>query len=165
MLLGLTSAQIKYFQQIENCSILVCMEPTQETEPGSSELPAPLMPFTPSETAAPLQVEAAYAEVVPAANSMTVPAAQASVPVVATPMQDASLQGAAATAAQPATVSDDASLMADDADLIEKEWVVRAKAIVEQTKENPFEQNKAMHKVKAEYIKKRYNKDLKVSEG
>jgi hypothetical protein len=55
-------------------------------------------------------------------------------------------------------------LTADDADLIEKEWVVRAKAIVEKTKNDPHLQNEEMSKFKAEYIKKRYNKDVKVNE-
>lgn len=57
------------------------------------------------------------------------------------------------------------AMIADDADLIEKEWVVKAKAIVAQTKDDPHTQNKEMNKVKADYLKKRYNKDLKVSEG
>ena len=56
-------------------------------------------------------------------------------------------------------------LIADDTDLIEKEWVIRAKAIVLQTKDDPHTQNKEMNKVKADYLKKRYNKDLKISEG
>lgn len=50
--------------------------------------------------------------------------------------------------------------VADDADLIEKEWVDKAKQIVEQTKEDPYLQNKEIHKVKADYLKKRYNKDM-----
>jgi hypothetical protein len=56
-------------------------------------------------------------------------------------------------------------LMADDADLIEKEWVDKAKAIVLHTKDDPYKQNQEMNKVKADYLKKRYNKDLKISEG
>jgi hypothetical protein len=54
-------------------------------------------------------------------------------------------------------------LMADDVDLIEKEWVVKAKAIVAKTKDDPYQQNRAITQVKADYLKKRYNKDLKVS--
>ncbi len=50
--------------------------------------------------------------------------------------------------------------IADDADLIEKEWVEKAKEIVEKTKENPYLQNKAISEIKADYIKKRYNKDI-----
>ncbi len=54
--------------------------------------------------------------------------------------------------------------IADDIDLIEKEWVEKAKEIVSKTKENPYLQNKAISEIKADYIKKRYNKDLAKSE-
>ncbi len=54
--------------------------------------------------------------------------------------------------------------IADDIDLIEKEWVEKAKEIVDKTKENPYLQNKAISEIKADYIKKRYNKDLAKSE-
>ena len=60
---------------------------------------------------------------------------------------------------------DQTTMIADDADLIEKEWVTKAKAIVAQTKDDPHTQNREMNKVKADYLKKRYNKDLKISEG
>lgn len=50
--------------------------------------------------------------------------------------------------------------IADDADLIEKEWVEKAKEIVEKTRENPYLQNKAINEMKADYIKKRYNKEI-----
>lgn len=54
--------------------------------------------------------------------------------------------------------------LADDVDLIEKEWVQKAKAIVAHTKTDPNLQNKELNKVKADYIKKRYNKELKLGE-
>ncbi|MES2971881.1 MAG: hypothetical protein V4702_06190 [Patescibacteria group bacterium] len=57
------------------------------------------------------------------------------------------------------------ALIADDSDLIEKEWVIRAKTIVMQTRDDPHKQNTEMNKVKADYLKKRYNKDLKISEN
>lgn len=53
-------------------------------------------------------------------------------------------------------------LTAADADLIEKEWVEKAKQIVAHTTGDPFSQNKEINKMKADYIKKRYNKDIKV---
>lgn len=53
---------------------------------------------------------------------------------------------------------------ADDNDLIEKEWVSKAKQIVEKTKDDPSAQTKEMNKFKADYIKKRYNKDIKVAD-
>ena len=91
-----------------------------------------------------------------------------------TPVQQTNLPVADPMAAQPsnavpvATNGSNAShgtMIADDSDLIEKEWVIRAKSIVSQTKDDPNLQNKEVNKIKAEYMKKRYNKDLKVSEG
>lgn len=55
-----------------------------------------------------------------------------------------------------------APAVADDLDLIEKEWVEKAKGIVEQTKNDPYKQNKEMNLFKADYMKKRYNRDVKV---
>lgn len=56
-------------------------------------------------------------------------------------------------------------VQAADSDLIEKEWVIRAKQIVEETRDNPYEQQKAIEKFKAEYMKKRYNKNIRVTEN
>lgn len=55
-------------------------------------------------------------------------------------------------------------IQADDVDLIEKAWVEKAKAIVRSTHGDPYAQNKELNKVKAVYIKKRFDKDIKVSE-
>lgn len=75
---------------------------------------------------------------------------------------------AASTTQSPATpaptYANTDDFIADDTDLIEKEWVERAKEIVHKTKDNPYLQNKAIAKMKADYIKKRYNKDLRVQE-
>lgn len=53
--------------------------------------------------------------------------------------------------------------IADDNDLIEQEWVDKAKAIIEKTREDPHMQNKEISEVKADYIKKRYNKEINVN--
>lgn len=66
-----------------------------------------------------------------------------------------------ATAAAPVAALNTGGLAAEDADLIEKEWVARAKEIVAHTHGDPYSQNKEMSKIKADYIKKRYNKDIK----
>jgi hypothetical protein len=55
-------------------------------------------------------------------------------------------------------------VLAEDVDLIEKEWVEKAKAIVNHTKDDPNRQSKEINKMKADYIKKRYNKDIQVGE-
>ncbi len=52
--------------------------------------------------------------------------------------------------------------IADDTDLIEKEWVEKAKQIVEQTAHDPHAQIQAINRVKVDYLKKRYNKDVKL---
>jgi hypothetical protein len=54
-------------------------------------------------------------------------------------------------------------LLAADEDLVEKEWVDKAKRIVAQTKNDPFNQEKEVSKLQADYLKKRYGKELKLS--
>ena len=72
-----------------------------------------------------------------------------------------------APTAQPKNqpVTSPTPLVADDADLIEKEWVIKAKQIVAATSEDPYTQNREISKFKADYLKKRYNKDIKVEES
>lgn len=55
-------------------------------------------------------------------------------------------------------------MAADDNDLIEKEWVLKAKQIVAATKDDPHKQNREISRFKADYLKKRYNKDIKVED-
>lgn len=57
-----------------------------------------------------------------------------------------------------------APTVADDGDVIEKEWVMRAKQIVDKTRQDPYNQTKELHKFKAEYMQKRYNKTIKAVE-
>jgi hypothetical protein len=52
----------------------------------------------------------------------------------------------------------------EDKDLIPKEWVIKAKRIVERTRSDPFEQSQEFNKLKAEYIKQRYNMVIKVND-
>lgn len=66
------------------------------------------------------------------------------------------------TGKQITILTDD--LQAADTDLIEKAWVVKAKAIVEKTRDNPYEQTKEIKKIKADYQKKRFNNDLKIND-
>jgi len=68
--------------------------------------------------------------------------------------------GAAVSSATSVVVPESA----EDIDLIEKAWVQKAKQIVESTLGDPYVQNKQLNKMKVEYIKKRYDKDIKYSE-
>lgn len=71
---------------------------------------------------------------------------------------------ATATNDTAATAAGASPVAADDSDLIEKEWVSKAKEIVERTRENPYQQTRELNLFKADYMKKRYNKTLKLSE-
>ncbi len=64
-----------------------------------------------------------------------------------------------------AAVTPPSALLADDDnDLIEKEWVNKAKKIVERTRDDPYKQSEDLTIFKADYLKKRYGKTVKVSQ-
>lgn len=48
--------------------------------------------------------------------------------------------------------------VAADDDLIEKEWVEKAKQVVAGTRDDPYAQDAAVGKLQADYLKKRYGK-------
>lgn len=54
--------------------------------------------------------------------------------------------------------------VAEDVDLIETEWVNKAKKIVHDTRDDPRQQKKQVSALKADYMKKRYGKDVKLSD-
>ena len=56
-----------------------------------------------------------------------------------------------------------APLFAKDDDLIEKEWVDRAKKIISDTKNDPFKREESVSKLQVDYLKKRYGRELGVS--
>jgi hypothetical protein len=61
------------------------------------------------------------------------------------------------------TIASSLPMEAKDVELIEKAWIEKAKMIVARTHGDPYLQNKALSQVKADYIRKRYGKDIKVS--
>ena len=99
---------------------------------------------------------------VKAAQTAAAAAHAAAAPVTPPPITGDDDEANATTA--PADMSGNPPA-AEDKDLIEQEWVTKAKAIVESTKADPFLQNKEINKFKADYIKKRYQRDIKVSEA
>lgn len=74
------------------------------------------------------------------------------------PLTTGSITGTAATVV--ATPADDTHIIADDVDVIEKEWVDRAKKIIRLTSDDPFVETKEISKLKASYLKKRFDKDI-----
>jgi hypothetical protein len=72
-----------------------------------------------------------------------------------TPVADGTISGTSAT---------DAPLVANDDDLIEKEWVDKAKKIITETRDDPHRREQEVGKLQADYLKKRYGKDLGASD-
>src|SRR3990167_4086100 len=58
-----------------------------------------------------------------------------------------------------------AKLPAADKNLIEKQWVDKAKEIVAETKSDPYKQKHEMSKAKADYVQKRFKKTLKTDDA
>lgn len=56
--------------------------------------------------------------------------------------------------------TDDSGLIAGDDDLIEKEWVEKAKKILLQTKDDPYKREQEVSKLQVEYIRKRYGRTI-----
>lgn len=52
----------------------------------------------------------------------------------------------------------------DDSDALDEEWVNKAKAIVEQTKTDPYIESKELGRAKADFLRIRYSKQIKVAE-
>lgn len=66
--------------------------------------------------------------------------------------------------AQPAPAlpssDDDLPITANDDDLIEKEWVDKAKQIITETKDDPYARERAISKLQIEYIRRRYGREI-----
>lgn len=137
----------------------ITMNPTLNTVPEMN-LPPPIAPDNPvnpnmgSNVGSPEAFNARPSNVMPQASpfpAQALPLPQAPLPTIA-------------TSAVTSTTTNGALSVASDADLIEKEWVVKAKEIINKTQSDPHEQSKEITIFKADYMKKRYNKTLKLSE-
>lgn len=73
----------------------------------------------------------------------------------------------ASTTSDSTVVNDTSQLFnpstANDEDLIEKEWVDRAKKIIADTPNDPHKREQEVSKLQSDYIKKRYGRELGVS--
>lgn len=58
-----------------------------------------------------------------------------------------------------------AALPATEGNLIEKQWIAKAKEIVAETKSDPYKQKNEMSKAKADYIQKRFKKTIKTDDA
>jgi len=62
--------------------------------------------------------------------------------------------------ANNASSDDSTPAVAADDDLIEKEWVDKAKKVIAETKDDPYQRERAVGKLQVEYLRKRYGKEL-----
>lgn len=86
-------------------------------------------------------------------------------PVLPTPAIDPvtnSLHSDAASLDDAAT--SDLPVAANDEDLIEKEWVDKLKSVISDTKNDPYRREQEVARVQKDYLKKRYGKDLGVTQ-
>lgn len=64
---------------------------------------------------------------------------------------------------QKSVIDDNPAVAADD-DVIEKEWVEKAKKVISETKHDPYLQEQAVSRLQADYLQKRYGKTVKLPE-
>ena len=86
------------------------------------------------------------------------PVAPPAMPMAPVPLPQTDDSATSATA-QATTAPDSAA----DEDLIEKEWVDKAKKIIEETKDDPYKRELEIGILQREYIKKRYGREIGVS--
>ena len=65
-----------------------------------------------------------------------------------------------ASVADPATTTTDSPIVAADEDVIEQEWVDKAKQIIASTKDDPHQRTEQVNRLQKDYLKKRYGKEL-----
>lgn len=61
-------------------------------------------------------------------------------------------------------VTGDNPIVAADDDLIEREWVDRAKKIIQQTKDDPYRREQEISRLQVDYLRKRYGKERGASQ-
>jgi hypothetical protein len=82
------------------------------------------------------------------------------VPVVAIPLPTAPVP---ALPQQPVVDDTAGPTIASDDDLIEKEWVDKAKKIIASTQNDPYTREQEVTKLQIDYLRKRYGKELGTS--
>jgi hypothetical protein len=90
-------------------------------------------------------------------------AAQADASAVAVTPIAAIPDPAAALPAASTSVVTDAPLTAANDDVIEKEWVDKAKQIITGTKDDPYKRGQQVGELQRDYMKKRYGKEVGAS--
>jgi len=131
------------------------MEPRQEGIPGGVErIPVPSGERTPvPQIERPPESGEIYQD-----KKQEVDAVQAEVAQIAMPALPAPVL--TTTQSISSAVSDDSPIVANDDDLIEKEWVDKAKKILSETREDPYKREQEISKLQIEYIRRRYGRQI-----
>ncbi len=134
------------------------MEPRQQGLAGGTEH----LPVTPGSYEHGAQLETAPGATVervgerqPEVGAVQAEVAQVAMPALPTPVISAPT-GVTATTSSSSDVPD----VAGDDDLIEKEWVDKAKKILLETKDDPYLREREISKLQIEYIRKRYGREI-----
>lgn len=134
-----------------------------ENKPTSLPKPevSPLIPDTSLEQELPTPEKIGPAGETANQSAPVAPATSLPQPIVATPTDEPD-----ATSTTPADKSTTVTgpAFADDVDVLEKEWVDKAKKIVDETRQDPYKQEEQVSDLQADYLRKRYGKVVKTSE-
>lgn len=140
-------------------------ENSRQAMPGAEQLPMPpamnpeAMPSLPPLDAS---LERGQDRFEQAAEAGAIASDAAASAAVVTPV--AMPQAPPPTAAPPSQGVTDAPLVAADEDLIEKEWVEKAKEIIDATKDDPHTRSQKVNELQRDYLQKRYGKVVGASE-
>ncbi len=126
------------------------MDPKPSPQPHLEQTPLPQSAEAPK--APEVMPQAAPAEAAPSV-SQAAPAVMPQLP------QAPAQAPVTPPSADPAAVTGPA--IADDVDVIEKEWVDKAQDVIAKTKDDPYQEEEQIEGLQMDYLKKRYGKELK----
>ncbi|MGB4768606.1 MAG: hypothetical protein WBP22_05095 [Candidatus Saccharimonas sp.] len=132
------------------------MEPRQEAVPGRGEIPQAQVPGVEASVGVGHEAKTGVSqEAQPVGQTLGAAqaAVQAAMPVLPTPVTVEPI-------AQDGSADASAPIIANDDDLIEKEWVDKAKQIIAATKDDPYRREQEVSKLQIEYIRRRYGREI-----
>ncbi len=132
------------------------MEPRQDAIPGRGEISQAQVPGVEAPIGVGHEVRTGVTqEFQPTGQSVNAAqdAVQAAIPALPVPV---SISQNSQDGSSDATVP----IVANDDDLIEKEWVDKAKQIIAATKDDPYRREQEVSKLQIEYIRRRYGREI-----
>lgn len=135
------------------------MEPQLPTPPHSPEMaPRPIGPEAPSPRSAEIYNGPEKHEI----HEQKQLSGDGDGPAQATPAAPPPAPALPVNPIKPAQPVSSSPATAADDDLIEKEWVEKAKKVIAETKHDPYLQKQAVSHLQADYLEKRYGKTVKL---